>query len=468
MEKLLSKAGYTLTPLASRRYTLPMKRTRIISVLVPVLALLSILLAACGSGSLGNEEIAFVRDGNIWTVDPSGASPFEAVAQSTPVLGYGLSPDHQIFVFRVLDGDFSKTPAARHLTANPVTGLVGDVPGALNTIGIDGGTPIPLTLSTPNLARSNAWWSPDGNRLLYREGALSTLASPDLVSWWMAQNDQPAGIARKFLPNSYSIPSIDTGSQHVLGNSSQGVFTTTLAGSHFTFVQHSALTGHPLPASLERLLWQPAHQNPSVLLALPLATAQENGSEEVRLILWQPDGQMRTLANCACRQFAWSPDGNQVLYNTNQDYTVLNIQDGTSFRFIAEHGAVPYWSPHSRALLLDGLHTLTLVQIAARQVQVLLNDDNVPVLTDGPLPGNVAFLQPVANSLWNVDGQRFVIATRGRMHWQGQLLRTGDGLYVVNLNNQGVPQGTPVLVDKNSHDTQPGWSYINPNTSFLF
>ncbi len=438
------------------------------SALLLLLALLGMLtLAACAPGSLGNEGIAFVRDGKLWTIDPNGSNAFAAVAQSMPVLGYGLSPDHQIFVFRTLDGDFAKTPAGKHLEINPITGLVGDVPGLLSTIGIDGRSPIPLVFSTPDLPRSNAWWSPNGDHLLYREGASSTLASPDLVTWWVAQDDQPLNIARKFLPNSYSIPSITADSSLAIGNSMQGTFTTTLAGTNFAFMQRGVLPGHPLPASLERLLWQPAHQKPALLFAL-MPAVQTSGQQQFALMLREANGQTRTLANCACRQFAWSPDGNWVLYSTDQGYTVLNISDNTSFSFAAEHQAVPYWSLDSRALLLDGLHTLTLVHMTTQQTQVLLSDGNAPVMTDDPLPGSVAFLQPVANSLWNVDSQRFVLVTRGRTQWQGQQLHAGNGLYAVSLNGQDEPQGSPTLVDNNGQDTQLGWSYEDPNTSFLF
>ena len=404
-----------------------MKQTRVFSALLLLLVLLSMLLAACTPGSLGNEGIAFVRDGKLWTIDPDGANAFAAVAQSTPVLGYGLSPDHQIFVFRLLDGDFAKTSAGQHLVVDPITGLVGDVPGSLNTIGIDGGSPIPITLSDPRLARSNAWWTPDGTHLLYREGADPTLASPDLVTWWVSQNDQPVGIARKFLPHSYSIPSINSASSMSIGNSEQGIFTTRLDGTSFTFTQRAALPGHPLPASLERLLWQPAHQQPALLFALAPA-GQSVGPARFLLVLRTANGQTRTLTDCTCRQFAWSPDGNRILYSTDQGYTVLNIAENTSFSFSAEHNAAPYWSPNSRVVLLDGLHTLTLVNIASQQAQVLLSDGQPPLMTDSPLPGSTAFLQPIANSLWNADGRRFVLVTRGRTQWQGQQLSAGNGL----------------------------------------
>jgi len=453
---------------ASRHYTQPMKRTCMIPLLFLMLMLFSTgALVACTPGDLGSEEIAFLRNGKLWTIDPNGANAFEAVAQDTEVLGYGLSPDHQLFVFRTLDSDFAKTAAGQHLVSNPITGLVSDVPSTLNVIGIDGGTPIPIILSSPNISHSAAWWSPDGVRLLYREGASTGLTSPALVTWWSSQSDQPNGIARKSLPISLSIPSFNANSSEALGNSPQGIFTTTLTGTDLTYVQHGALAGHPLAASLERILWQPVQQNPALLYALA-SPPSASGQAAFTLVLRTANGQTRTLTTCSCRQFAWSPDGQEVLYSTDKGYTILNVQQGTTFNFSAEHGAVPYWSPDSRALLLDGLHTLTLVHISSQQVQVILSDGNAPVMTDGALPDSTTFLQPVANNLWNVDGQRFVLATRGRTLWQGQQLGAGNGLYVVTLNGQDEPQGLPALVDRNAQDTQPGWSYEDPNTSFLF
>jgi hypothetical protein len=443
-----------------------MRRGRIFLTLVLALALLSIL-TACSSGDIGNEEITFVRAGGLWTIDPDGTNAFELEAPGTPILNYGLSPDHQIYVFRTLDSDFAKTFAGKHLAVDPITGLVGDVPGALNTIGIDGGTPIPLTLSAPDLMQSNAWWNPTGNHLLYRQAIGTTASSPVLESWWISQSDQPLGIARKLLLSSYSIPSLNANGSLVVGNSAQGIFTTNLAGADLTLVQRGTLPGHPLPASLERILWQPGQQNAALLYAIPSSITSSGNQGRFALMLRTASGQTQVLTRCNCQQFAWSPDGSSVLYRTDQGYTLLNIQRGTSFHFTAELDAAPYWSPDSRTLLLDGLHTLTLVNSTSQQTQVLLSDGRVPVTTGGSLSGKEAILQPVANSLWNTDNQRFVFTTRGRTLWQGKQLSSGNGLYFVTLNEQDEPQGPPTLVDKGD-DTQPGWSYVDPSTSFLF
>src|SRR5947209_5717486 len=107
--------------------------------IIAFLLLLFTGLVSCSPGHLGSNEIAFVRDGQLWTIDPDGANAFAIVAQSTPVIGYGWSPTHQLLVFRTLDESFARTPAGKHITSNPTTGLPGDLPATLNTVGIDGG-----------------------------------------------------------------------------------------------------------------------------------------------------------------------------------------------------------------------------------------------------------------------------------------------------------------------------------------
>src|SRR5260370_20694066 len=63
-----SSPGLLVIPTAIR-YTLRMKRQRLF-----LLSLLfTIFMAACSPGHLGGNEIAFVRDGHLWTIDPNGA-----------------------------------------------------------------------------------------------------------------------------------------------------------------------------------------------------------------------------------------------------------------------------------------------------------------------------------------------------------------------------------------------------------
>jgi Tol biopolymer transport system component len=438
-----------------------------------VLLLLFLLanVAACSPGHLGGNTIAFIRNGQLWTIDPDGTNALDIVTMNVPVVSYAWSPDHRLITFRALDVDFAKTNAARHLVSNPLTGQVGDIPSTTNTIGVDGGTPITTAFSSPDVHYSSAMWNPTGTRLLYRQTATGASSNPMMAQWWVAQDDQPGGIAIKSLPISYSIPSISydttTQAQTAIGNSDAGVFTTTLAATNLTYLQHTPMAGHPLPASLERILWQPAHQHARFLYALPAANSQD--THRVQLVLRTLTGQTTTLATCDCIQFAWSPNGNQILYSTGSTDIVVNIRDHSSFTITGAADSVPYWSPDSQFLVLDGPHSLMLVQTANAHNSILLNDasnawKNAPATS---LPAINALLQPVANSIWDADSRHFLFLTRQRLLWQGHQLNKGNGLYTVTIDNAGHPIGTPVAVDTGK-DSQAGWTYEDPNTSFLY
>jgi hypothetical protein len=449
-----------------------------------VLFLLVAGLAACSPGHLGGNEIAFVQNGHLWTIDPDGSNAYEVVAGDTPVIGYAWSPDHQIFVFRQLDSAYAATSAGKHLLVNALTGLPGDVPASLNTVGIDGGVPLPIMPSSSNTLQSNAWWNAQGTRLLYRQ-ELTATKQPIDASWWVSQDDQPDGIARKSLPNSYSIPSFTSDSSLAIGNSAHGAFTTTLAGEQLHLLIPGVLPGHPLAATLERLLWQPAHAQPLLLYAAlstsysPLAphipsTSKGTSTPPIDLLLRNAQGQTSSIAQCACTQFAWSPDGNAILYEAGESgtsdstYTIYSLSSHASFSFTSEYGGLPYWSPDSRFLLLDGTHSLTLITLANRQQQVLLIDTLVErKKPPAVLPGANAFLQPLSNNIWSADSRRFLLLTRGRLYWNGVKLNGGNGLYTATIDDNGHVQGAPQLIDS-GNDSQPGWSYEDPNTSFLF
>jgi hypothetical protein len=449
-----------------------MRKQRIIITLM-ILSLLCAATAACSPGHLGGNEIAFLRDGQLWTIDPDGANAFAIVGNNPPVLGYGWSPTHQILSFRTLDSTFATTAAAKHLTINPVTGLVEDAPGSLNTIGIDGGVPIPIMLSNSAVQFSSAWWNPAGNRLLYRQ-AYPGDHNPTTMQWWVSQDDQPAGIARKSLPNSFSIPSLSSYNSTAIGNSNAGVFTTAIDGTNLQLLLPIKLSGHPLPATLERILWQPGHPNPLFLYAIThTATSTpsaQNRPLTVQLVLNDIHGHQTIVTTCRCQQFAWSPDGNTILYSTGSTDTVFNIQKATSFSFVAENGSVPYWSPDSRFLLLDGLHTLTLLDVVTQQQKLLLSDGISPAgasITPASELTINALVQPVANNVWSANSRNFLFLTRGRFLWQGENGSTGKGLYTVSINDKGQLQGSPTVVDS-GNDTQAGWTYENPNTSFVY
>ena len=439
-----------------------------------LLLLVTSLLAACSPGHTGGNEIAFLRDGHLWTMDPDGANAFEVVAESTSVIGYGWSPTHQLLTYRTLDPTYAKTSTGKTLVMNSLTEQFADVPSAQNTIGIDGGSPVPILFSSSDVSLSNAWWNDTGSRLLYREESTSSTPTSSNALWWLSQNDQPGGIARKLLPSSFSIPSIATDNSMTIGNSFRGLFSTALDGSHLQFLIQDKLPGHPLPATLERTLVQPNHSNPVVLYATTSTTLPPSSfntkPSSIQLIISDTKGQANTLTTCTCSQFAWSPDGNTILYNSGTTYTVLRISNKSSFSITTENGSIPYWSPDSQFLILDSYHSLTLLNVAQQQSQVLLSDTTGTQGLSSSTPSlanSNALLQPQSNSPWSADSRHFLFLTRGRLLWQGKSLNSGQGLYTVAIDDQGKPQAIPVLADANK-DTQAGWTFENPDTSFLF
>ncbi|MBV9709529.1 MAG: hypothetical protein JO011_01295, partial [Ktedonobacteraceae bacterium] len=192
------------------------------------------MLAACSPGHSGGNEIAFVRNGQLWTSDPDGANALAIVSSGPAVVGYGWSPTHQFLAFRTLDDTFAKTAAAKQSDGNLINGQVGDIQSTMNTLGVDGGTPISTAFSSPDIRYSNAIWNASGTRLLYRQTGKANPPNPTEASWVVAQNDQPGGIAAKLLPATYAIPSFSYNNQKTAAISSRGIFTTTLAGTQLS------------------------------------------------------------------------------------------------------------------------------------------------------------------------------------------------------------------------------------------
>lgn len=448
-------------------YTQHMKKYSLILLIL----MLCQLLAACAPGHTGTDVVAFLRDGQLWTSDPDGANAFSVVSQSTPVVGYAWSPNHQLLAFRTLDADFAKSPDAKTLSLYPQLPLIRDLPGTLNTIGVDGGTPISIAFSSPEFSYNNPQWNSNGTRLIYRQTSRNFSANPANAQWWISQNDQPGGIAAKPFTNTFSIPSIsyDTQNYLLVGNAANGVFTTTIANTHKTQLA-GPLAGHPLPASLERILWRPAHHNQSFLYAVETTATHTNkpSSQFTVKLMWHTlEGPATTLATCSCTQFSWSPNGNYIMYSTGTDITFLNVTNNTSFTIKTEAGAVPYWSPDSKFLLLDGPQILSLVNISSRQQTQLLSGSTRQTVAPSPLPATNSLLQPVSNNLWSADSRHFIFLSYDRLTWQQHSVLDGKALYTIAINDAGRPQGEPTKIASGTI-TQAGWTYQDPNTSFLY
>lgn len=435
-----------------------------------VALLLCLELVACAPGHSGTTVISFLRDGQLWTIDPDGANAFETVAPPTSVVSDAWSPDHHLLTFRTLDADFAKTEQAKHLVVQSPSGVIGDLPSTLNTVGVDGGTPIEIAFSNPVIDYNNPQWNSNGSRLIYRQTPKNFAANPSNAQWWIAQNDQPGGIAAKPFTGTFSIPSISYNPQNYLiaANGTNGIFTTGMEGTN-SVSRSDPLLNHPLSASLERLLWRPAHQNQSFVYAQEIypTTFSNNVPLPILLVLRTLSGQITRLATCTCTQFAWSNDGNSLLYSAGTTDTILNIEKHTSFSLTVDPGTVPYWSPDSQFLLLNGTHTLSLVSLATHKQTQLLTDNSPDVPQQAFLPATSALLQPVPNSLWSADSRHFVFLSQQRLTWQGKKLSSGNGLYTATINDQGQPQGNPVSI-ATGNISQPGWIYQDPNTSFLY
>ncbi len=162
-----------------------------------------------------------------------------------------------------------------------------------------------------------------------------------------------------------------------------------------------------------------------------------------------------------------------ILYSTGKSFTIFSLHDKSNYTIQAEQSSVPYWSPDSRFLLLDGLKTLHLIQPTQHQDRVILNAvqqaDSSEKNNDAGslLPASNALLQPVPNSNWASDSRHFLFTTNHRLYWQGQHLSKGDGLYTIAIDQDGQIQGQPTFVTGGSV-TQAGWTYQDPTTSFLY
>jgi hypothetical protein len=419
----------------------------------PVFSLLAILAAACwlsGCGAHpGGDEIAFVRDGQLWTVNSDGSAAVE-LAQGG-VVGFAWSPDHHQLVLRYT----GKAPSA------PANGIAPDGLSELAVTGVDGGSPVQITPQVSDIARSDAWWDASGNRLLYREGFPAAPGQePTSVVYVLSQADQPAGLARKPLLDVAALPAVAPDGAQVAVLDAEGDVRVGKPGAAGQAIASGALLTVPGGTRPARLLWRPAHSD------LLYATSGPSGG--VRLVLSTVSGRTESTLDLAnVTDYAFAPDGNSLLVQSAQRFDVWPLSGNAFARAPlfswreADATTLAWWSPTSRAVLVQGQTGYTLANIAARQVSPLLRTAG-----GAPLPDAAASWHPLAGSPWNASGDAFVFRDSGSGTWRGMALATPHGAAGLYVGRIADSSALPMLIHS-GNDWAPSWSYLPPGASWL-
>jgi hypothetical protein len=403
------------------------------------------LLSGCGLQN-GSETIAFLRGTTLWAVNPDGAG-LRPLAQGS-IVGVSWSPDHHQYVMRT----------AQSLTlAEPLSPLaVPDAPGELAVGSVNGGSSVQITPNLAGLARSDAWWNADGNRLLYRE----SLAGTGLVgaTYVVSQADQPVGIARKSVAQNAGLPVLSPDGSRLASLDSAGNIYLGAPGTSGQVVATGALLTMPNSKRPARLLWQPQHN-----ALLYLATGAQSKAAVELLAL---GGKPRSLGEVGgLLDLSFSPDGTRLLLRTSQGFEVWNVAQPGKLVFSwteDDPAALPWWSPAGGRILLQKSDGWQLIDIARRSISTLISFPGAPP-TD---IAGVTSWRPAAGSPWDMTGTRFVFVGNVRAFWQGKTLTkphaSATGLYIADLASGQ----TPALIDSGA-DRSPTWSYLDPSTAFL-
>ncbi|HZC04993.1 MAG TPA: hypothetical protein VE338_05070 [Ktedonobacterales bacterium] len=415
-------------------------------------ALALVLLAGCGFHP-GGDQIAYLRGDQLWVVNPDGSNARQLTPSQTA--GFAWSPDHHELVFRYAAGaGAGQLPGATWAESEGVS--------ELGVTSISGGTPTQITPTANGLARSDAWWDPQGNRLLYREYTPGTglIASVYVES----QNDQPVGIARKVVLASAALPTLSPDGSQVAVIDPNGAVRLGSAPQIGAVVAQDALVrlgtpGDTLPA---RLLWQPGHN------ALVYPSAGENGATTLTLLDLAAHKSHAITSVTSLRDVAFSPDGSLLLLAMPASYMVWPIY-GAAPRAVIEESdplAQAYWSPDGRWLLLEDHTGARLIRTSDWSAQATLTYANP--LTE-PQTSDTTPWRPAASSPWSADSSAFTFAS-GKAVWQGQSLTAPQngasaGLYVEQVS-QTTAQGAPTLIASGAI-TAPGWSCPDPSTTLL-
>lgn len=412
-----------------------------------VLVLAALALAACAPHA-GGDEIAYLRDGRLWTVNPDGSGALAIGGGG--VAGFAWSPDHHQLVFRY--GTRAAPPSAE--ASAP------DAPSLLAVVSVDGGVPVTISPEAAGFARSDAWWDANGNRLLYREGfPLAPGQEPSTPVYILSQADQPAGIARRVLQSAVSIPAmLSDGSQVAVIDPSSSVRLGP-PGESGRIVATGALSTLPGGDRPARPLWQPGHH--------ALLYARPGASGGVSLVLDDLAGHVRLVGTAgALLDYAFAPDGAQLLVRTPSDFEIWRLSAGAESPAVFtwpedDPLALAWWSPDARNVLIRDRAGLWLADTRARSLSPLLASATPAVPAAQP-----ASWHPLAGSPWNAASSRIVFADSGAGLWLGHPLPapkgTAGGLYIASVSGAGAP----TLIDSGA-GLWPSWSYLDPSASFL-
>lgn len=414
------------------------------------LTLSGVLLAGCALHP-GGDQIAYQRGGQLWVVNSDGSLPRELAPSG--ILGYSWSPDHHELVFRY-GASAPQAPGATWAAPESIAELA--------VVSISGGQPTQISATANGLDRSDAWWDPQGNRLLYREYTPGASAVAPL--YIESQNDQPVGIASKVILGAAALPTLSPDGARVAVIDPTGAVRVGPATQLGAVIARGALTRLPGDGFPARLLWQPGHD------ALVYPGAGQDGASTLNLVgLTAPDHQIQITSVSGLRDMAFSPDGSLLLLATPTGYLVWPLGGNIARAAISENDALAqaYWSPDGRWLLIEDRSGARLIRTSDWSVQASLvyTQPLIEPQTDSATPW-----RPAAVSPWSGDSSAFTFASAPAT-WQGKALAapTGGataGLYVEQVGASAA-QGAPTLIASGNDITAPGWSYPDPSTSLL-
>lgn len=411
-------------------------------------ALLSALLTGC-SFRPGGAQIAYLRGDQLWIVSPDGANPRRLAPHS--VLGWAWSPDHHELVFRY--------GASEPAPPSGATWAARENDSELGVVSISGGTPTQISPDAHGQSRSDAWWDPQGNRLLYREYAPG---AGSVAVYIESQNDQPVGIASKAILEAATLPTLAPDGSQVAVIDPSGAVRVGPASQIGGVVARGALISLPGNGMPARLLWQPGYD------ALVYPSAGANGAVTLtRLDLASHASQPITSVS-GLRDAAFSPDGSLLLLATPTSFLVWPLAGQAPRASITEGDplAQAWWSPDGRWLLIEDRDGARLIRASDWSVRATLTYAS-PLAA--PQITTATPWRPGASSPWSGDSAAFTFASAAAT-WQGQPLPTpkdgaAAGLYVAQVTSDAV-SGTPTLIASGPL-TAPGWSCPNPSTTLL-